>query len=141
MESVDSAPRNWAGVTDSRLKVDTLPRSNTGFTSQSSTGLNVDCSDAAFKITLPTGLLSEVKVLGMYLALSFVLECLKLQLSMIFILHPGSKHLLPVMEAPASCDYDVNLFQDTLTVPFTGCHVNHVGYCLQCYLYLTTNLN
>lgn len=50
VEFVDAPPRSWAAGT-----------------SQSSTDLEVDCSDVGFQITLPTASLSNVKVLGMHL--------------------------------------------------------------------------
>ncbi|XP_071356625.1 zona pellucida sperm-binding protein 4-like [Trachinotus anak] len=110
LESEDFGPRNWASGTNGGYQVefvDALPRSWTSSTSPRSSGLAVVCSEDGFHITLPTGYLSEVKVLG-------------------------SKDLLSVMDAPESCGYDVNLLENTLTVPFTGCNVKHTdGYSLQ----------
>ncbi|CAB1443393.1 unnamed protein product [Pleuronectes platessa] len=37
----------------------------------------------------------------------------------------GSTDLLPVMDAPESCGYDLNPLRNTLSVPFGGCHVKH----------------
>ncbi|XP_035848923.1 zona pellucida sperm-binding protein 4-like isoform X1 [Sander lucioperca] len=89
VDAVDAPPKNWTSST---------------------CVLEVVCSDVGFQITLMTGSLSEVTVLGMYL---------------------GSKEL-SVMDAPKSCGYEVNSFQNTLTVPFTGCNVKHTdGYSLQ----------
>ncbi|XP_056154016.1 zona pellucida sperm-binding protein 4-like [Lampris incognitus] len=66
---------------------------------RTTSGLEFLCSETDFKITLPVGPLSEVKVLG-------------------------SKTILPVLDAPDSCGYDVDEIYNTLTVPFSGCHVN-----------------
>ncbi|XP_039977772.1 zona pellucida sperm-binding protein 4-like [Xiphias gladius] len=110
VEDDDSGPRNWASSTDGGFQVefvDAPPRSWTSSTCPSSAGLAVVCSETGFQITLPTGQLSEVKVLG-------------------------TKDLLSVMDAPKSCGYDVNPLENTLTVPFTGCNVKHSdGYSLQ----------
>uniref|UniRef100_A0A8D0CNQ3 Zona pellucida sperm-binding protein 4-like n=1 Tax=Sander lucioperca TaxID=283035 RepID=A0A8D0CNQ3_SANLU len=85
VDAVDAPPKNWTSST---------------------CVLEVVCSDVGFQITLMTGSLSEVTVLG-------------------------SKEL-SVMDAPKSCGYEVNSFQNTLTVPFTGCNVKHTdGYSLQ----------
>uniref|UniRef100_A0A8P4G1V6 Zona pellucida sperm-binding protein 4-like n=1 Tax=Dicentrarchus labrax TaxID=13489 RepID=A0A8P4G1V6_DICLA len=103
----DSGPRDWASGTDSGFHmefVDAPPRTWSG---QSSSELSVVCSEVGFQIKLPTGPLSEVKVLG-------------------------SKDLLSVTTAPASCGYEVNSFKNTLTVPFTGCNVKLTdSYSLQ----------
>ncbi|XP_078124426.1 zona pellucida sperm-binding protein 4-like [Sander vitreus] len=86
VDAVDAPPRNW--------------------TSSSSSVLKVVCSDVSFQITLLTGSLSDVTVLG--------------------------SKALSVMNAPKSCGYEVNSFQNTLTVPFTGCNVKRTdGYSLQ----------
>ncbi|XP_071381198.1 zona pellucida sperm-binding protein 4-like [Centroberyx affinis] len=79
VEYVDAAQKKWTDVTKS-------------------SGLEVLCSESEFQITLLSGPLSEVKVLG-------------------------SKALLSVLDAPESCGYDVNLLSNTVTVPFLGCHV------------------
>lgn len=42
---------------------------------------------------------------------------------------PGPNDLLSVMDAPASCGYDVNLSENKLYVPFTGCNVKSVADC------------
>ncbi|XP_045886577.1 zona pellucida sperm-binding protein 4-like [Micropterus dolomieu] len=99
--AVDSSPRTWRRGTDGgfQMEFDNIPsRSHTSSTSQRQTGINVVCSDVGFQITLPTGSLSEVKVVG-------------------------SKDLLSVMDAPESCGYEVNPLTNTLAVPFTGCYV------------------
>ncbi|XP_063755587.1 zona pellucida sperm-binding protein 4-like [Eleginops maclovinus] len=126
----DAPPRNWARGTNSGFQVDfdddapginmarglehdfqtgfvnAHPRSWTSSTCPTSSGLSVACSEAGFKI-VPTGSLSDVKVLG-------------------------SKELLSVKDAPEFCGYKVNAFEKTLTVPFTGCNVKHTdGYSLQ----------
>ncbi|XP_047461591.1 zona pellucida sperm-binding protein 4-like [Mugil cephalus] len=87
--------------------VDAPPRNWSGSTSQSS-DLDVVCSDAGFQITLPTSDFSEVTVLGL-------------------------RNPLSVMDAPDYCGYDVNPYENTLTVPFTGCNVKRKndGYSLQ----------
>lgn len=67
MEFVDAPPRNWASGRDGGFEMefeDAPPRSWTSGTS--STGLDAVCSEVGFQITLPTGPLSEVKVVGMY---------------------------------------------------------------------------
>uniref|UniRef100_UPI003AAE4CB7 zona pellucida sperm-binding protein 4-like n=1 Tax=Centroberyx gerrardi TaxID=166262 RepID=UPI003AAE4CB7 len=79
VEYVDATQKKWADVTNAR-------------------GLEVLCSESEFQITLLSGQLSEVQVLG-------------------------SKALLSVLDAPESCGYDVNLLYNTVTVPFSGCHV------------------
>ncbi|XP_060949353.1 zona pellucida sperm-binding protein 4-like [Limanda limanda] len=80
--------------------VEPPPRRWTSSTSLGSKGLDVVCTENGFQITLQTGQLSDVRVLG-------------------------SADLLPVMDAPESCGYDVNSLRNTLTVPFGGCHVKH----------------
>ncbi|XP_029370675.1 zona pellucida sperm-binding protein 4-like [Echeneis naucrates] len=108
----DFGGRNWVSGPDGSFQVEFVnapppPRSWTSTTSPSSSGIAVICSEAGFQIFLPSGRLDEVKVLG-------------------------SKELLPIMDAPVSCGYDVNLFKNTLTVPFTGCNVRYAnGYSLQ----------
>ncbi|KAM4631490.1 zona pellucida sperm-binding protein 4-like [Polymixia lowei] len=52
---------------------------------------------------------------------------------------PGSTELLPVMDAPRSCNYRVNLFHNTLMVPFSGCHVRRQSEGLQYDLQLLYN--
>uniref|UniRef100_A0A667WV88 ZP domain-containing protein n=1 Tax=Myripristis murdjan TaxID=586833 RepID=A0A667WV88_9TELE len=71
-------------------------------------GLEVICGQDEFRVTLPSGSISEIKVLG-------------------------SDVLLPVQDAPQSCGYDLDLLDNTLTVPFSGCHVkqNAESYTLQ----------
>ncbi|AWP21553.1 putative zona pellucida sperm-binding protein 4-like isoform 2 [Scophthalmus maximus] len=96
-------PRNWASSEEGGFQVefiDAPPRSWTSSTSSSSSGLDVVCFENGFQITMPTGQISEVKVLG-------------------------SRDLLSVMDAPESCGFDVDTFRNTLTVPFGGCHVKH----------------
>ncbi|XP_042362663.1 zona pellucida sperm-binding protein 4-like isoform X2 [Plectropomus leopardus] len=107
----DNAPTgNWDSGTDSDFPMEFVyapPRSWSGSTCPSSSGLDVVCSEAGFQITLLTGSLSDVKVLG-------------------------SKDLLSVTNAPESCGYQLDSFKNTLTVPFTGCNVKHSnGYSLQ----------
>ncbi|XP_062265904.1 zona pellucida sperm-binding protein 4-like [Platichthys flesus] len=80
--------------------VEPPPRSWTSSTSLGSNGLAVVCTENGFQITLQTGQLSDVRVLG-------------------------STDLLPVKDAPDSCGYDLNPLRNTLTVPFGGCHVKH----------------
>lgn len=41
----------------------------------------------------------------------------------------GTKELLPVVDAPVSCGYEVNIPENVLTVPLTGCHVKHLATC------------
>ncbi|XP_035039424.1 zona pellucida sperm-binding protein 4-like [Hippoglossus stenolepis] len=94
---------NLPSSTDGQYEVefvDAPPRSWTSSTSLGSNGLDVVCTENGFQITLHTGQLSEVRVLG-------------------------STDMLPVMDAPESCGYDVNPLRNTLTVPFGGCHVKH----------------
>ncbi|TKS88265.1 Zona pellucida sperm-binding protein 4 [Collichthys lucidus] len=103
----DTPPGSWTSGTDNRFDVefeDAPPRSWTSGTSQSSSELGVVCSDFDFQITLPSGPLSEVKILG-------------------------SNEMLSVTNAPASCGYKVDSLKNTLTVPFTGCHVKPGGGC------------
>lgn len=47
----------------------------------------------------------------------------------VYIPSPGSKDLLPVIDAPVSCGYEVNTMKNTLTIPFTGCLVTHLATC------------
>ncbi|XP_038580586.1 zona pellucida sperm-binding protein 4-like isoform X1 [Micropterus salmoides] len=109
-DAVDSSPRTWRRGTDGgfEMEFEYIPsRSHTSSTSQRRTGIDVVCSDVGFQITLPTGSLSEVKVVG-------------------------SKDLLSVMDAPESCGYEVNPLTNTLAVPFTGCYVKRSDrYSLQ----------
>ncbi|XP_059205155.1 zona pellucida sperm-binding protein 4-like [Centropristis striata] len=108
VEYIDSPSKLWDNDADDEFDMEIVeapPRSWTSHTTSSS-GLQVACSEAGFKITLP-GSLSDVKVLG-------------------------TKELLPVMEARESCGYEVDSLRNTLTVPFTGCNVKHTdGYSLQ----------
>ncbi|KAG8005297.1 Zona pellucida sperm-binding protein 4 [Nibea albiflora] len=107
VEFEDAPPRSWTSGTDGGFEVDFVdapPRSWTSSTSQSSTELGVVCSDFGFHITLPSGPLSEIKTLG-------------------------SNELLSITNAPASCGYKVDSLKNTLTVPFTGCHVKTGGSC------------
>ncbi|XP_034748666.1 zona pellucida sperm-binding protein 4-like [Etheostoma cragini] len=104
---VDDHPRSWNSDADGFQMefADAPPKSWTS--SHSSSVLEVVCSEVGFQITLLAGSLSEVTVLG-------------------------SKKLLPVMDAPKSCGYEVDSFTNTLTVPFTGCNVKHTDrYSLQ----------
>ncbi|XP_074470657.1 zona pellucida sperm-binding protein 4-like [Sebastes fasciatus] len=111
-EFVDGPPSTWDSDADGGFHMGFVdapapPRSWTTSTSPSSSGLDVVCTDFGFQITLLTGSLSDVKVLG-------------------------SKEVLSVIDAPDYCGYEVNSFQDNLTVPFTGCNVKHTdGYSLQ----------
>lgn len=41
----------------------------------------------------------------------------------------GTKELLPVVDAPVSCGYEVNIPENVLIVPLTGCHVKHLATC------------
>lgn len=41
----------------------------------------------------------------------------------------GTKELLPVIDAPVSCGYEVNIPENLLIVPLTGCHVKHLATC------------
>ncbi len=89
VDAEDSGPGHWTSSTDGGFQVefvdspsiystsdaddrfhmefvDAPPRSWSTSTSQSSPELDVDCSAAGFQITLPTGPLSEVKVVGMF---------------------------------------------------------------------------
>ncbi|XP_033493670.1 zona pellucida sperm-binding protein 4-like [Epinephelus lanceolatus] len=109
LEFDDTPSRHWDGSSDD-FPVEFVyapPRSWSGSTCPSSSGLDVVCSEVGFQITVRTGSLSDVKVLG-------------------------SKELLSVVDAQESCGYEVNFFQNTLTVPFTGCNVKHTdGYSVQ----------
>ncbi|KAK2830465.1 hypothetical protein Q5P01_018396 [Channa striata] len=104
----DFGARNWPSGTDGGLQVefvDSPPRTRTKCTS--STRLDVVCTSSGFQITLVKGQLSDVIVVGL-------------------------NELLPVMDAPESCGYDVNPVKNTLFVPFTGCNVKHTDkYTLQ----------
>nr|XP_019957494.1 PREDICTED: zona pellucida sperm-binding protein 4-like [Paralichthys olivaceus] len=102
VEGDHSDSSHWPSGTNDQIEVEFVkapPRSWTSST-RDSNGLDVVCTENGFQITLQTGQLSEVKVLG-------------------------STDLLPVMDAPESCGYDVNPLGNTLTVPFGGCHVKH----------------
>ncbi|XP_037548914.1 zona pellucida sperm-binding protein 1 [Nematolebias whitei] len=78
VEFVDAPPRSWIGCT-------------------SSEGINVDCSEDGFQITLPSGRLSGILVLG-YANIS-------------------------VEDAPESCGYHLIHHKNILTVRFAGCNV------------------
>ncbi|XP_070841116.1 zona pellucida sperm-binding protein 4-like [Chaetodon trifascialis] len=107
VEYVDAPPRSWTSGTDGGSQMEFVDLSPKTWTGQSSTELDVVCSEAGFEVTLPMGPLSEMKVLG-------------------------SKDLLSVMDPPVSCSYKVNLVKNTLTVPFTTCNVKHADtYSLQ----------
>lgn len=41
----------------------------------------------------------------------------------------GTTELLPVVDAPMSCGYEVNTLKNVLNVPFTGCHVKYLATC------------
>ncbi|XP_026204791.1 zona pellucida sperm-binding protein 4-like [Anabas testudineus] len=105
----DSSPRNWDSGLDGGSQVEfgnAPPRTWTGGASPKSPWLNVVCSTTGFKITLLTGQLSNLNVLG-------------------------ADHLLPVMEGE-SCGYEVNPVNNILTIPFTGCNVKQAtNYVLQ----------
>ncbi|XP_028454061.1 zona pellucida sperm-binding protein 4-like [Perca flavescens] len=93
---------------DHGFQIDAVDAPLRNWTSRSSCVLEVVCSDVGFQITLLTGSISEIKILD-----------------------SDSKEL-SVMDAPKSCGYEVDPFQNTLTVPFTGCNVKHTdGYSLQ----------
>lgn len=47
----------------------------------------------------------------------------------ILCLSPGTEELLPVVDAPESCGYEVNTPENILTVPLSGCHVKHLATC------------
>lgn len=67
MEGEALDPRNWASSEEGGFQVefiDAPPRSWTSSTSSSSSGLDVVCFENGFQITMPTGQISEVKVLG-----------------------------------------------------------------------------
>ncbi|KAM3596068.1 uncharacterized protein V6R79_007715 [Siganus canaliculatus] len=83
--------------------VDVLPKSWNSGKSQTSAEPNVVCIDGSFQITLSKGPLSEVKVLG--------------------------SNSQAVLHAPAYCGYKLNSTNNVLTIPFTGCNVEHEGYC------------
>ncbi|XP_038576707.1 zona pellucida sperm-binding protein 4-like isoform X2 [Micropterus salmoides] len=110
IDAVVSSPRTWRRGTDGgfQMELEDIPsRSQTSSTGQRRTGLDVICGDVGFQITLLTGSLSDVKVVG-------------------------SKDLLSVMDAPESCGYEVNPWTKTLAVPFTGCYVKQSDrYSLQ----------
>ncbi|XP_008299482.1 zona pellucida sperm-binding protein 4-like [Stegastes partitus] len=108
VDAVDPGPRIWAESDYGVEFVESPLRSWSGSISPSSTEVDVVCSDAGFHITLRTGKLSEVQVLG-------------------------SKDLLSVTEADKSCGFDVNPFNNAFTVPFSGCNVKQLdnGYSLQ----------
>lgn len=68
VEFVDAPPRSWTSDPDDGFHmefIDGAPGSEGSDTSQSPTEPEVVCSAAGFKITLPAGPLSEVKVVGM----------------------------------------------------------------------------
>ncbi|KAF1381704.1 hypothetical protein PFLUV_G00156770 [Perca fluviatilis] len=93
---------------DHGFQIDTVDAPLRNWTSHSSCVLEVVCSDVGFQITLLTVSLSEITILDL-----------------------DSKEL-SVMDAPKSCGYEVDPFQNTLSVPFTGCNVKHTdGYSLQ----------
>ncbi|XP_032391963.1 uncharacterized protein LOC116702014 [Etheostoma spectabile] len=99
-----STSENVNPFADHGFQVDAVDAHLRSWTSRpSSSVLEVVCSEVGFQITLLAGSLSEVTVLG-------------------------SKKLLPVMDAPKSCGYEVDSFNNTLTVPFTGCHVKHTDH-------------
>ncbi|XP_030267259.1 zona pellucida sperm-binding protein 4-like [Sparus aurata] len=107
LETEDFGPGNWPSRNDGGYQVDFVdapPRSWASSSSKSSSELDVVCGDDDFQITLPKGPLNEVKVLG-------------------------SKEVLSIMDAPAFCGYDVNSYEHTLTVPFTGCNVKLEANC------------
>ncbi|XP_068603635.1 zona pellucida sperm-binding protein 1-like [Brachionichthys hirsutus] len=88
-----------------QLESEAAPRWTSSITQASD--LKAGCNDAGFLITLLTGTLSDVKVLG-------------------------SKDLVSVSDAPASCGYEADFLHHTLSVPFTGCNVKRTNsYSLQ----------
>ncbi|XP_056877272.1 uncharacterized protein LOC130518575 [Takifugu flavidus] len=80
-----------------------FPQKWSGKSSQTS-DLDVVCTKYGFQVTFLMCPLSEVKVLG-------------------------PKELLPVVDAPASCGYELNIPENVLIVPLTGCHVKHLATC------------
>ncbi|XP_017277747.2 zona pellucida sperm-binding protein 1 isoform X1 [Kryptolebias marmoratus] len=88
VEFVDAPPRSWVGCTNSE-------------------GIKVVCSEDGFQITLPTGRLSGIKVLG-YTNIS-------------------------VEDAPEYCGYHLIRNKNILAVHFSGCNVRNVEdvYSLQ----------
>ncbi|KAM9340223.1 zona pellucida sperm-binding protein 4 [Symphorus nematophorus] len=103
---MDSNPQLEDSDTDDGFKVefvDVGPKSWTGSIGAGSSELDVVCSDDGFRITLPKVPLSEVKVLG--------------------------TEDWSVMSAPASCGYEIDSLENTLTVPFSGCNVKLVTTC------------
>uniref|UniRef100_A0A3Q0TE75 ZP domain-containing protein n=1 Tax=Amphilophus citrinellus TaxID=61819 RepID=A0A3Q0TE75_AMPCI len=114
----DYGPTNFASSTDGGFQVkfeDEPPKSWLGSCNPVASDLEVVCSETGFQITLPTGQLSEVKVFG------------------------SEDRLLPIVDAPESCGYEVDLLTNILTVPFSGCNVEqHTdGFSLQL-LYIDT---
>ncbi|XP_061615920.1 zona pellucida sperm-binding protein 4-like [Phyllopteryx taeniolatus] len=80
------------------------PRGWTSTTDPSQSGLRVTCDDEGFRIFLVAGQFSDVKVLGSE--------------------DTSADH--------TQCGLNVSRFENTLTVPFTGCHVETTnGYSLQ----------
>ncbi|XP_078811323.1 uncharacterized protein LOC101157662 isoform X2 [Oryzias latipes] len=73
------------------------PKDWTGCTTSSLDGLYVTCPNDGFRITFPPGLLTEVQVVG--------------------------TTNMSAQQAPEYCRYRMDHVNNTLTLPFTGCHV------------------
>lgn len=95
--------------------------------------LDVVCSDNGFEVTFLKCPLSDVSVLGMYLTpilpLNHHFDKCTVFCHCISCSSLGTNELLAVTDAPPSCGYEVNPLKNTLYVPFTGCHVNHLATC------------
>ncbi|XP_051812043.1 zona pellucida sperm-binding protein 4-like isoform X2 [Acanthochromis polyacanthus] len=110
-DEVNSGPRIWGDSKENEYEAEFVTgpfRSWAGSISPITANVHLLCNDAGFHITLLTGRLSEAKVLG-------------------------AKDFVSVGEAEESCGFDVNLLENTLTVPFSGCNVKQHddGYSLQ----------
>lgn len=107
-----------------------FPQRWSGRSSQTS-DLDVVCTNYGFQVTFLMSPLSEVKVLGMLLSTTPQdINILWANLQSCILWSPlGPKELLPVVDAPVSCGYEVNIPENVLIVPLTGCHVNHLATC------------
>ncbi|XP_021178675.2 zona pellucida sperm-binding protein 1 isoform X1 [Fundulus heteroclitus] len=100
MEERDSSRNKWPNVKESEFHVEfvaPLPKSWVGCSHSASEETDVVCTDDGFRITLPSGQLSSIQVVGW--------------------------KNISVADAPKSCGYHTNHLKNVLTVDFTGCNV------------------
>lgn len=107
------------------------PATSTGSTTIDTPTLTVQCRKESFQIALRAGSVSGVKVKGMcrgvFVCISHPTPPSRIDAWQLAILlpTPDSKNAnyILVTKLPKGCGYQVNDEQNTVTIPFTGCHV------------------